>query len=57
MAAIVPMEVPMAVETKPAMTKRPGTINCTGIKLRPKFTVESTPPDALDTTAKAPAKR
>jgi hypothetical protein len=48
-AAMVPMEVPMAVATKAAIINIPGRIRPGGMMERPKLTVESTPPMALAT--------
>ena len=54
-AEIVPTEVPVEIEIKHPIKKIPAVIYWTGIKDRAKFTTESTPPEALDTVAKAPA--
>ena len=53
---IVPTEVPVDIEIKQPIKKIPPVINWRGIIDRAKFTTESTPPDSLDTVAKAPAK-
>ncbi len=56
-AAIVPIEVPIAVATKAEMTNSPGRMRLAGSSAKPRFTVASTPPVALATAAKAPASR
>ena len=43
-AAMVPIDVPIAVAINAVITNRPGRTSCAGIKLRPKLTVASTPP-------------
>jgi len=56
-APIVPIDVPIAVETIEDMIKSPGRINELGIIERPALTTASTPPLALATDEKAPARR
>ena len=56
-AAMVPIEVPIAVAIKAAMTKNPGNNRFDGINDKPSATVASTPPVALATAAKAPANK
>ena len=56
-AAMVPIEVPIAVAMNAEIRKIPGRIILVGIADRPRFTVASTPPEALATAAKAPANR
>ncbi|MPN56627.1 hypothetical protein SDC9_204317 [bioreactor metagenome] len=57
MAAMVPMEVPMAVEIKQEIRKMPGINREAGMKRRPRLTTESTPPMALAAPWKPPASR
>ena len=54
-AEIVPTEVPVEIEMKQLIKKIPAVTNCTGIRESAKFTTESTPPEDLETVAKAPA--
>ena len=54
-AEIVPTEVPVEIDIKQLIKKIPAVIYCTGISESAKFTTESTPPEALETVAKAPA--
>ncbi len=56
-AAMVPMEVPMAVATKDEMTNSPGSTSRCGTNDSPRFTVDSTPPMSEATEAKPPASR
>ena len=56
MVVMVPMEVPVAVPMKAEITNTPAVRSWTGITLSPRFTVESTPPMALATVEKAPAR-
>ena len=56
MALMVPMEVPVAVPMNAEITNTPAARKCTGMTLRPRFTVASTPPMALATVEKAPAR-
>ena len=56
-AAMVPIDVPMAVAIKAVIRNKPGSTNDGGIILRPRLTVASTPPIALATLAKPPASR
>ena len=56
MAEMVPMEVPVAVPMKAAMTNRPAARNWTGTRLRPRLTVASRPPISAATVANAPAR-
>ena len=46
-AAIVPTLVPVAIDKKQQMIKSPAVTKFGGIRVKPKFTVESTPPSAL----------
>ena len=55
-AAIVPTLVPVAIDKKQQIIKRPAVTKFGGIRVKPKFTVESTPPICFETTEKAPAK-
>ena len=41
---IVPTEVPIAIEIRQAMTKRPGTASLSGIIVRSRFAVLAAPP-------------
>ena len=54
-AAMVPIDVPIAVAIKAAMINNIGNTNVGGIMDNPNWTVASTLPMALDTLAKAPA--
>ena len=56
MALMVPMEVPVAVPMNAEITNTPAARKWTGMTLRPRFTVASTPPMALATVEKAPAR-
>ena len=56
-AAIVPIDVPIAVAIKADIAKIPANINCKGQRLNPRLTVASTPPMALAVPANAPDKR
>ncbi len=56
-AAMVPIEVPMASETKPATRNSAGSRNCGGSAPRPSATTASTAPIDRVTLAKAPASR
>ena len=56
MVVMVPIEVPVAVPMKAEITNTPAVRSWTGITLSPRFTVESTPPMALATVEKAPAR-
>ena len=49
--------VPMEVEMKQPMTNRPTTARPPGRRVRPRLTVESTPPAAVAAPVKAPARR
>ena len=44
MAAMVPMEVPMAVEIRQHIRNTPGMRSLTGMKCRARFTTDSLPP-------------
>ena len=57
MAAMVPMEVPMAVEMKQLMRNTPGTSRAGGMTLRPRSTTESLPPMTVAADWKPPASR
>ena len=57
MALMVPMEVPVAVPIKAEIINTPAARKWTGIKDRPRFTVESRPPMAAATPENAPASR
>ena len=56
-AVMVPMEVPMEMDIKQPIIKRPTTINCGGMMESPRFTVLSTPPAAVTIPENAPATR
>ena len=56
-AVIVPTLVPMDMEIKQPITKRPATAMPPGKIERPRFTVLSTPPAARTAPEKAPAAR
>ena len=54
-AAIVPIEVPIAVAMKADIINNPAKRNFFGTNVSPKFTTDSTPPVALVTPENAPA--
>ena len=56
-AITVPTDVPMDMEIKHPIIKRPITAKLGGRKERPRLTVLFTPPDALTAPEKAPAAR
>ena len=56
-AAIVPIEVPIEIEMKQPITKRPTTATLAGSIESPKFTVLSTPPAAVTAPENPPAHK
>ena len=56
-AAIVPMEVPMERERIQAIRNTPAIAYFEGIRLRQRFTMLSTPPEAVTHLLNAPAAR
>ena len=55
-AAMVPTDVPVDMDIKHEIINMPAVMNCGGIMDRAKFTVDSTPPIAPDTSENAPAR-
>ena len=56
-APTVPIDVPVAKERNAEITNTPAVMYCAGITESPRLTVESTPPIALATAEKPPARR
>ena len=56
MAAMVPMDVPVASPRADEITKTPANTNCRGMMDSPKFTAASVPPMASAAPEKAPAR-
>ena len=57
MAAMVPMEVPMAVEMKQHIKNTPGTSRDTGMKCRARLMTDALPPMEAAAPWKPPAIR
>lgn len=56
-AAVVPEDEPVASDMKQAIRNMPTVMCWAGITDRPRLTTESTPPEALATSANAPTRK
>lgn len=56
-AVIVPTDDPVAIDKKHAIKNIPAVKNLAGMKVMPKLTTDSTPPEADASAEKAPASK